>query len=61
MKYQEYAIQHNLKTEEDWTQHYSRNLHSGEGPVACYICPICDEIMFGDIQEHLCVREWKGV
>ena len=45
MKTYEYAKIHNLKTPEDWKNHFRGNMENNKLPVAMYICPVCFEIL----------------
>ena len=56
MKKTEYGIINNLKSEQDWMNHFKNNKLSGRGPVAMYSCKGCDEIV-DFIEPHICQSE----
>lgn len=55
MKLEEYGSIHNLKTPQDWMNHFNHNRLSGRLPVALYSCPDCHEILNGGSNDkHSC-------
>ncbi len=45
MKMSEYARMYNIKTPENWQEHFRKNMATGQGSVALTYCGNCDEII----------------
>ena len=57
MKRSEYGKIHNLKSEQDWMDHFKHNLLSGHGFASMYSCPHCDKILNNDeLYTHNCKK-----
>jgi len=60
MKTYEYAALHGIETEDDWKNHFARNLASGEGRTSMYSCPNCREIL-SESREPIALDSGKTV